>query len=141
MVEIWRVLVKGKGVMEPLRILPNSNLYHISLVVYLLIAFASTVVQRPSLVERLKNELGQTESAKLSAASQEVQNYAIQKEGFQNTTQIESRQHLRQIRTIFDPTAARYSSVPLYVKIATLNISYFSEQQLSIPVFLRKLLI
>ncbi len=78
---------------------------------------------------------------KLSAASDAPHNYAKPEEWFRNTAQIANRQQPRFFKNLFSQNLASSVCQPINIKMATLPSSMISEQQISIPIFLQRLLI
>ena len=90
--------------------------------------------------QKMKTELVMAGHAQLSAVSNELHNYEKQEDGLYNSTQIARGQRFRCFRNL-DVPIARNIPLPLQIKMAALPSSLIAEQQRSIPVFLRRLLI
>lgn len=80
-------------------------------------------------------------SAQLSADSGDSHNYAKHEHGHYRTTQIARGHSERCFKTLNKQLAIRNIFLPLRIKLAALPASLVAEQQCSISVLLRRLLI
>ncbi len=89
----------------------------------------------------VKTKQIETECPQLSADTGDVHNYAKHEDGHYRITQIARGQSARCFKTLHALLTTRNISLLLQIKLAALPSSLIAEQQRSIPVFLRRLLI